>query len=108
MDGAIGDFIDMHRTTPGFRALRFGDVVDLHLLDDERDNDTVIAGELSLLMARHFGMPDGPRLRLALLVAVGLADALVKLAFRRDPGGDAEILAEARQVVRGYLDHKLT
>ena len=108
VDGAIGDFIDMHRTTPGFRALRFGDVVDLHLLDGERDNDTVIAGELSLLMARHFGMPDGPPLRLALLIAVGLADALVKLAFRRDPGGDPEILAEARQVVRGYLDHKLT
>ena len=107
VEAAIDDFIDMHRTTPGFRTLRFGDVVDRNLIDEERDNDTVIAEELSLLMVRYFGMPDGPRLRLALLVAVELADGLVKLAFRRDPRGDPEILAEARQVVRNYLARKL-
>jgi AcrR family transcriptional regulator len=107
VEAAIDDFIDMHRTTPGFRTLRFGDVVDRNLLDDERDNDTIIAEELGMLMVRYFGMPDGPQLRLALLVAVELADALVKLAFRRDPHGDPEILAEARQVVRQYLGHKL-
>ncbi len=104
---AMNDFIGMHRATPGFRTLRFGDVVDRHLLDEERDNDTVIAEKLSLLMVRYFGMPDGPPLRLALLVAVQLADALVTLAFRRDPAGDPEILAEARQVVGEYLAHKL-
>jgi AcrR family transcriptional regulator len=107
VEAAIDDFIDMHRTTPGFRTLRFGDVVDRNLLEEERDNDTVIAEELSALMVRYFGMPDGPALRLALLVAVELADALVKLAFRRDPQGDPEILAEARQVVREYLARKL-
>jgi hypothetical protein len=52
-------------------------------------------------------MPDGPPLRLALLIAVELADGLVKLAFRRDSRGDPEILAEARQVVREYLARKL-
>jgi AcrR family transcriptional regulator len=107
VEAAIDDFIDMHRTTPGFRTLRFGDVVDRNLLDEDRDNDTVITEELSLLMIRYFGMPDGPPLRLALLIAVELADGLVKLAFRRDPQGDPEILAEARQVVREYLTRKL-
>jgi AcrR family transcriptional regulator len=104
---AIDDFIDMHRSTPGFRTLRFGDVVDRNLLDEDRDNDTVITEELSLLMIRYFGLPDGPPLRLALLIAVELADGLVKLAFRRDPQGDPEILAEARQVVGEYLARKL-
>jgi ATP-dependent exoDNAse (exonuclease V) alpha subunit len=97
----------MHRTTPGFRTLRFGDLVDRNLLDEQRDNDTVIADELSMLMAAYFGMPDGPPLRLALLIAVELADALVKLAFRRDQQGDPAILAEARQVVCDYLAQKL-
>jgi AcrR family transcriptional regulator len=104
---AIDDFIDMHRSTPGFRTLRFGDVVDRNLLDEDRDNDTVITEELSLLMIRYFGLPDGPPLRLALLIAVELADGLVKLAFRRDPQGDPEILAEARQVVGEYLARRL-
>jgi hypothetical protein len=107
VEAVIDDFIGLHRTTPGFRTLRFGDVVDRHLIDEERDNDTVIAEELSQMMVRYFGMPDGPPLRLAVLVAVELADGLVKLAFRRDPQGDPEILAEARQVVRDYLAHKL-
>jgi AcrR family transcriptional regulator len=106
-EAAIDDFIDMHRTTPGFRTLRFGDLVDRNLLDEQRDNDTVIADELSMLMAAYFGMPDGPPLRLALLIAVELADALVKLAFRRDQQGDPAILAEARQVVCDYLAQKL-
>jgi AcrR family transcriptional regulator len=105
---AMNDFIGMHRSTPGFAALRFGDVVDRHLLDAQRDNDEVIAGQLSGLMVRYYRMPDGPPLRLALLVAVQLADALVTLAFRRDPAGDEEILAEARQVVGEYLAHKLS
>jgi AcrR family transcriptional regulator len=107
VEAAINDFIEMHRTTPGFRTLRFGDVVDRNLLDEDRDNDTVIAEELSLLMIRYFGISDGPPLRLALLIAVELADGLVKLAFRRDPQGDPAILAEARQVVRDYLARKL-
>jgi hypothetical protein len=38
---------------------------------------------------------------------VELADGLVKLAFRRDPQGDPEILAEARQVVGEYLARRL-
>jgi AcrR family transcriptional regulator len=107
VEAAVDEFIDLHRTTPGFRTLRFGDVVDRHLLDEDRDNDTVLAEELGLLMTGYFGMPDSPELRLALLIAVELGDALVKLAFRRDPQGDPGILAEARRVVSGYLAHKL-
>ena len=30
----IDEYITMHRTVPGFRTLHFGDVVDLHLLDE--------------------------------------------------------------------------
>jgi AcrR family transcriptional regulator len=108
VDAAIDEFIGMHRSTPGFRTLRFGDVVDRHLLDDERDNDTVIAEQLGHLLVGYFGLADGATLRLSLLIAVELGDALVKLAFRRDPEGDTEILAEARQVVRDYLFHKLS
>src|SRR4051812_49121071 len=43
VDAAIDEYIEMHRTVPGFRTLHFGDIVDLHLLDEEHDNHAVIA-----------------------------------------------------------------
>ena len=42
----------MHRHVPGFRTLHFGDVVDRNLLDDERDNNTVIAEQLGRAAGR--------------------------------------------------------
>jgi AcrR family transcriptional regulator len=103
VDAAIDEYIDMHRTVPGFRTLHFGDVVDVHLLDDDRDNNAVIAGQISGLLVEQFGILDSTRLRFALEVAVEAADALIKLAFRRDPDGDAAVLAEAKALIREYL-----
>jgi hypothetical protein len=34
---------------------------------------------------------------------VEAADAVLKLAFRRDPNGDPQIVAEAERMVHGYL-----
>jgi AcrR family transcriptional regulator len=107
VDAAMAEFIDMHRTIPGFRTLHFGDVVDRYLLDEERDNDTVIAEQLGGILVSAFGLADSPVLRLSLSIAVELGDALVKLAFRRDPDGDPAVLAEATKIVHGYLTSNL-
>lgn len=103
VDAGIDEYIAMHREVPGFRTLHFGDVVDVHLLDDERDNNTIIAEQLANLLVDHFGAAAGPRLRFALGIAVEAADALIKLAFRRDPEGDPAVLAEAKALIREYL-----
>src|SRR3954465_1986519 len=89
VDAAIDAYIDMHRTVPGFRTLHFGDVVDIHLLDDERDNNDVIGSPRSGLLIGRFGIVDRDRLQFVLAIAVEAADALIKLAFRRSPDGDA-------------------
>lgn len=107
IDVAMDEYIDMHRTIPGFRTLHFGDVVDRYLLDEERDNDTVIAEQLGGLLVHAYGLPDSPMLRLSLSIAVELGDALIKLAFRRDPDGDAVVLSEAKTIVREYLIRNL-
>jgi AcrR family transcriptional regulator len=103
VDAGIDEYIDMHRNVPGFRTLHFGDVVDVHLLDAERDNNTIIAERLAGLLVSHFGAAAGPRLDFALAIAVEAGDALIKLAFRRDPEGDPEVLAEAKTLIRDYL-----
>ncbi|MGH3738908.1 MAG: TetR/AcrR family transcriptional regulator [Micromonosporaceae bacterium] len=105
VDIAIDEYIELHRSAPGFRVLHFGDVVDRHLLDASQDNNAVIAGALAQLVITQAGVRPGPRLDLAVIIAVEAGDALIKLAFRRDPDGDEQILTEAKTLLRDYL-HK--
>jgi hypothetical protein len=108
VDLALDEYIDMHRSVPGFRTLHFGDVVDLNLLDEKRDNNTVIVDRLGRVLVEHFAIPEDTRLMFALARAVEIADALVKSAFRYRVDGDEQILSEAKQIVRDYLFRKLS
>ncbi|GAA4569529.1 TetR family transcriptional regulator [Micromonospora coerulea] len=106
VDAGIDEYITMHRTVPGFRTLHFGDVVDLHLLDEQRDNNGVIADQLARVLSERFGL-EAPDLRFHLEIAVEAADALIKLAFRRQPEGDERVLAEAKALIREYLHRQV-
>jgi AcrR family transcriptional regulator len=103
VDAAIDVYIHMHRAVAGFRTLHFGDVVDVHLLDVERDNNTVIADRLAELLVEQFQLIDRARLRFALEISVEAADALIKLAFRRITTGDEAVILEAKALIREYL-----
>ncbi len=103
VDAAIDEYIAMHRAVPGFRTLHFGDVVDVHLLDEEQDNNAVIADRLADLLVERFMLGDPARLKFALQIAVEASDALIKLAFRRAPHGDEAVLVEAKALIREYL-----
>ncbi|WP_245899135.1 TetR family transcriptional regulator [Nonomuraea indica] len=107
VDAIIDEYVDMHRTVPGFKSLHFGDVVDLNLLDSDSDNNTVIAGRLRGLLLKEFGLADSHELDVAMLVAVEAGDAVLKLAFRRSPDGEPEIIEAAKQLIRGFLSRQL-
>ena len=79
------------------------DVVDVHLLDEDRDNNAVIAEQLARLLMEQFQVEDSPRLRFTLEIAVEASDALIKLAFRRDADGDEAVIGEAKALIREYL-----
>lgn len=107
VDTAVAEYVRLHRRLPGFRTVHLGDVVGTHLLDGEREDHEVIAGRLAEVLAARAGVPDGERTRFALTIAVETIDTLVALAFRRDPTGDAVLLAEARTLIHDYLRHRL-
>ncbi len=105
VDAVIDEYIAMYRLTPGFRALRFGDIVDVHLLSADRDNNAVIVDRLRVLLTDRFGLTGTDRVELALAIAVETGDALIKLAFRRHPAGDPVVITEAKDMIREYLSH---
>lgn len=104
----LDEYIGMHREVPGFRTLSLAGGARFGGLDSEPDHNAVIAAHLSELLVSRCGIADRSRLRFALTVAVEAADALIKLAFRRNPGGDEEVLAEAKDLVRDYLTRHLS
>ncbi|WP_344934517.1 TetR/AcrR family transcriptional regulator [Sphaerisporangium flaviroseum] len=107
VDAIIDEYVDMHRTVPGFRSLRFGDAVDLNLLDSVSENNTVIAGRLRGLILEEFGMADSEELDLSLTVAVEAGGAVLALAFRRDAMGWPPLVEEAKRLIREYLSSQL-
>jgi AcrR family transcriptional regulator len=98
-------FVDMHRTVPGFRVLRFGDIADVRLLDAGEENNAVVADRLRALLVEAFAVPDTAELSRALAVAVEAADAVLKLAFRDVRDGDPDLVTEAERLITGYLAH---
>jgi AcrR family transcriptional regulator len=102
VDLVFDAYIEMYRQVPGFTRIRFGDAVDLRLMDEQRDNNTVIADRLSVLLAERFALPLA-ELRLPISVSVEIADGILNLAFRRKLYGEDVVITEAKRVVRAYL-----
>jgi len=101
---SIEEYVDMHRTVPGFRALSLagGGRREAGL-----DHHAEVAARLAEILVGRFGVPDTARLRFTVAVAVEAADALVKLAFRHAPDGDAAVLRELRTLLSGYLGQQI-
>ena len=102
VDSILDIYLEMHRTVPGFSKVHFGDIIDRQLLDETRDNNAVIVDSLTELVATQVDRPVED-LRFAITIANEVADALLKLAFRKEPSGDEKFVAEAKYVVKGYL-----
>lgn len=107
VDLVLDLYLRMLDDVPGFGRIRFGDVVDTHLLDAENDNDAVIAAKLSDLFSRSYQVPNSDDLRLAFWMAVEVSDALIKLALRVEGAQRVVALDTAREVIGSILGRYL-
>jgi AcrR family transcriptional regulator len=103
-DAAVDLFVEMCREDPGFLAVRFGDVADVHLLGATGDNDSHLAGRMAGLLAAEYGDRPGLPTEWSLVIAIKIADALVMFAFSVHPDGDDEIIQRAKQLIRIHLE----
>jgi AcrR family transcriptional regulator len=106
VDKIIDIYVEMYRDVPGFSRVRFGDVIDLRFIEDGRDNNTVITEQLAQVIAAKNDIAV-ETLYKQITVACDVADAILALAFRRKLFGEAEMIAEAKRVVRDYLSSQV-
>lgn len=104
IEAAFDLYVELCRANVGFRAVRFGDIVDQHLLDPEEENDTVVANKIAALLAGRFEVVIDDDTGLALLMAVKVSDTLVRFAFARDESGDPAVLSGTRRLLRSHLE----
>ncbi|WKX69557.1 TetR/AcrR family transcriptional regulator [Streptomyces sp. XD-27] len=101
----VDEYLAMKRGAPGFALIEFGTSVPATAPADQPNH--LVADRLRALLTRRLGLDDsgeqGERLRVAVLLAVEAADALLRLAFRVDPEGDPVIVAETKELLRAYL-----
>ncbi|MDQ0797241.1 TetR/AcrR family transcriptional regulator [Streptomyces sp. B1I3] len=106
IDAVLDEYLAMKRSVPGFALVDFGPPAPV--ADPLDDSNQRVADRLKALLARHLGagragaVSDADLSR-TVLVCVQAADALLQLAFRGDPSGDADLIAETRTLLRAYL-----
>lgn len=106
VDQVVAGYLRMLEEVPGFGRIRFGDVVDIHLLDQDQDNNAVIAEKLAELFAKHYQVRDNRELRLAFRIVTEASDALIKLALRLPEHRDV-VLGTMKAMIRDILGQHL-
>ncbi|MGC0333002.1 AcrR family transcriptional regulator [Streptomyces sp. SAI-170] len=101
VDAVLDEYLAMKRTAPGFSLVDFGNQIPVGSRDAEPNHR--VAERLTELLAVFLSREPDEDMRRSFLIAVETADTLVHLAFRVDPEGDERIIAEMRQLLRGYL-----
>lgn len=106
VDVVVDILVDMYRSEPGFRAIRFGEseTADRTLSTESR---RPLADQLVACMVDRFGVERTTDLEFAVEVATETGSALIARAFFSDPKGDGRFVDECRTLVTAYLERAL-
>jgi AcrR family transcriptional regulator len=107
VSAAVDVYVELYRTERGFRVVRFGDVVDVRLLDGRRSNTAVLAERIADIAGERGSEHDPEELVFRLQVVIALIEALIHRAFVVDPRGDEAFVAEAKAVGIDYVRRHL-
>jgi AcrR family transcriptional regulator len=103
LNATIDSYVELSRTEPGFRALRFGDVIDERFLQPELGNTAVLAKLFADALVTHWGFVRSAQFAFNLEVSLEVAAALLPRAFRYDRNGDAAFISAARESVAEFV-----
>lgn len=103
IDTVFKTFVERNRSNRAYMVIRSA-----HALRPERQaaddrNIERLARLVRQVLVQRAGVDDSRDVEVACRVAIQAADALLALAFRADPDGDATILAETRRIAHLYM-----
>lgn len=104
IDIAIDVYVEMMRTEPGFRQVRFGDLTAEQASNPNLVPGTVLASLFGAMLHRKYGFKVTDDLRFALEVSVDVAEALITGAFRSSREGDERFISRTKQLVHQEMD----
>ncbi|MEU1149153.1 TetR/AcrR family transcriptional regulator [Streptomyces sp. NPDC005863] len=104
VDAAFDEYLAMMRTVPGFGLVDFGVPCAPEAMPDA---NVQVAERVAALLSVHLDRPLDADLRRTMLVGVEAVDAVLQLAFRAAPSGDAALVDEARKLLHAYLGRSL-
>jgi AcrR family transcriptional regulator len=102
-DYTLDSYVHMFRHEPGFRGLRFGDIISERFLDTSQPTSVLIARALAELVSETHGVPVTQDLLFHLEAGVVMGPPLVHRAFAQDRQGDERFIERAREVIGDYL-----
>ena len=102
-DSIIDAYLELARTEPGFRAVRFGEVIDERFIQPTAGTTTTIAQAFDQLLVNRYGFAATAALTFDLDVIVEIGDALLHRAFLYSADGDDRFVAKLRALVRELL-----
>ena len=107
----VGEIVDAlaasFRSKPGFTALWFGGLRTERLRDATRPSRSRFALYAEHMLEVAYPEVDADLRRATARMLVLAGDALLREAFRLDPGGDPELLEETKFALNAYLDARL-
>ncbi|MFF8729518.1 TetR/AcrR family transcriptional regulator [Streptomyces sp. NPDC015171] len=103
LEKLITAYADRFRKEPGYRRIWYHGPRIASLRADTQHTDREIADRVHRALVRGYAMPDTDESRRRGRLAVEVASTLLDLAFRDDPMGDTETLADAALMMDRYL-----
>ncbi|WP_189319514.1 TetR family transcriptional regulator [Curtobacterium sp. ER1/6] len=102
-DALVDATVEMYRTEPGFRAIRFGDAADTGSRDAE-DRMAALGAAVSQVLHDRFGFPAGERVARTWVVLAESAHAVIARAMRDRSAPDTALIEEYRTMSRAHLE----
>ncbi|WP_423917525.1 TetR/AcrR family transcriptional regulator [Frigoribacterium sp. 2-23] len=104
----VDSTVEMYRSEPGFRAIRFGDSPDRDEVDAASAVRSPLTEHVLGLLVDRFAVVRTAETELALETVVEIGNALLARAFVTGGDGDQRFIDECRRVVTLTLDSRVT
>ena len=96
-------YTDLYRTDASLRAIWFGGLLSENLREADRAHKRVMAEGLRQILISQEIAGDPPELGTVCHAAMLASDAITQEAFRNSDSGDADLMAEAKTMLRSYV-----